>query len=494
MTGPVARRGAVLAVALACGGLVGLAWALASSVAPLPVVAAAVLVLAGAAVLLLAGPRVLWALPLLLFAALPLAYLPVPAPVLTVSPPALVLLAVAVRGLVGGDGPPRWVVTPAGVLVLAFGGWLAVSAAASQQRAVAVGWLVSYGLLVLLPALLATTDARVRGVLRATWVVLGALLGAYALVETFVLQANPLFDPLYASGGSGGPLVQQWSVYRATTSLGHPVSNGAFFAVAVPLALGAALHRRSAPATLAAVLAAGGAVASGSRGAFAAMLAGAAVVVLAPTPGRAARGAGAGKALAALAVAAALVAGSAYLAVRDASGEGAESAAFRVTQVPIALQSVAESPLLGTGPGAASLSQESLLARIGGAGAFESYWLELAVGAGVPGLLLGAAVLAAAAVAALRSGAPDVAGAVVAWAVSATFVNALEGGRPEHLVLGLVLAMGLSGSSRPPARRPGLPGRAPVAYRRGEQERPLPPRTPGQPGTPAPTITASTPG
>jgi O-antigen ligase len=279
------------------------------------------------------------------------------------------------------------------VLVLSLGGWLVVTVVASPYRAITVGWFVSFATLVLLPALLATRDPEVRHTVSRTWIAVAAVLGAYALVEAFVLQANPLFDALYANGPRG-ELVQKWSIYRATTSLGHPISNGGFFAIAVPLALGAALRHRSGPAAAAAVLAAGGVVASGSRGALAAMLAGAAVVVLRPTPGVSrSAGAAAGKALGVMALVATLVLGAAYLAARDASGEGADSAAFRVTQVPVALQSVATSPVFGTGPGAASYSQESLLSRIGGAGAFESFWLELVVGAGVPGLLLGAAVL-----------------------------------------------------------------------------------------------------
>lgn len=437
MTGTWGRGGA----ALVGGGLLGLGLAFAA----VPVLVVVAFGIVGT-LLLMVSQRLLWVLMLVVFAALPLAYLPVPDALLTVSPAVLVVLVLGLRAVLDGRGPRATVIGPAGLLVLALAGWLAVTVASSPYRAVSVGWFVSYACLATLPALLAMRDPRVRDVVSRTWVVLGAVLGAYALVETFVLQANPLLDRFYSAGAD--PLVQEWSVYRATTTLGHPVSNGSFFTVAVPLALGAAVHRRSGAAALAALLAAGGVVASGSRSAFAATLVGAAVVVLLPGARRDGRApAVAARAAGALAIGVALVLGSAYLAVRDDSGEGGTSAAFRVTQVPIALQRVAESPVLGTGPGAASLSQESLLARVGGAGAFESYWLELAVGAGIPGLLLGAAVLVAAVVAAVRTGAPEVAGAVLAWTVSVTFVNALEGGRPEHLVHGLVLALAFSSGS-----------------------------------------------
>ena len=449
--------------AVAGGCLVGLAVAAAGP----PLLLVLGLAVAGV-LLLLVRERTLWVLALVIFAALPLAYLPVPDVLLTVTPPALVLLVLLVRVLVDRGSPPLSSVSSSGVLVLVFAAWLAVAVVASPYRAITVGWFVSFATLVVLPALLATRDPEVRHVVSRTWIAVAAVLGAYALVETFLLQANPLLDAVY-SDGPRTSLVQKWSIYRATTTLGHPISNGGFFAVAVPLALGAALRRRSGPAAAAAVLAAGGVVASGSRGALAAMLAGTVLVVLWPTPGaRRAAETAAGKALGVAALVAAVVLGAVYVAGRDAGGEGSESAAFRVAQVPVALDRVADAPVLGTGPGAASYSQESLLSRIGGAGAFESWWLELVVGAGVPGLLLGAAVLAAATGSALRSGAPDVAGAVVAWTVSASSVNALEGGRPEGLVLGLVLAMALSGSARP--RELGLlstgapvwPGRRPL--------------------------------
>lgn len=442
------RRPGAVAAAAAVGGVLGLGVALVAT----PLLVAAGLAVVGT-LLLAADRRLLWVSALVLFAALPLAYLPVPAGVLTVSPPVLLMLALGLRTVLDrAEG--RVVLSWSVLLTVAFGAWLVVAVVASDDRLVSMGWFVSYGCLVVLPALLAAADSRVRDALRRTWVVLGALLGTYAMLETFVLQANPLLDPIYSSG-MRDPLVQQWSVYRATTTLGHPVNNGAFFAIAVPLALGAAMSHRSWLAAVAAAAAAGGVVASGSRAAFGAMLLGAAVVVLLPPSrqGTRSRAGTAGRAAGALAIVVALIAGTAYLATRGASGEGASSARFRLTQIPIALDKVREAPVLGTGPGTASLSEQSLLARIGGAGAFESYWLELVVGAGVPGLLLGGAVVLAAAVVALRTGAPDVVGALVAWTVTATFLNALEGGRPNQLVLGVVLAMAFAGSAC--ARRPG---------------------------------------
>lgn len=422
------------------GGLAGAAVV----ASPLLIVALAT-AFATATLLVVASRAVLWALALFLFVALPVAFLPVPDILVTVTPPTIIMFVLLVRLLIDGRGLPNLVLSPVAILVLAFGGCLALTVFVSDYRTITVGWFFNYTCLVLLPALLATAETRIRGHLSTVWVVLAAVLGLYATVEAFILQANPIAEA-FLGYGEREPIDQVWSVYRATTILGHPVSNGSFFAIAVPLALGVALHRHSKLAVLAALLAAGGVVASGTRAAFAAMLLGAAITLLIPRKGwitgqipRMVQLGGI------LGICAVMFIGWSYLSVRETSGEGQGSSAFRSAQVPIAMESVRDSPLLGVGPGAASFSHESLLARIGGAGAFESYWLELVVGAGLIGLLLGGLVLACAVAAAVRSRRMDIAGAVVAWVVGATFVNAMEGGRSELFVLGVVLAMAFSG-------------------------------------------------
>lgn len=444
-----------LLLVVAAGAVVGAAF----TVAPVPLLMG--LALAGAAVVFLVVRRsALWALALLVFALVPLTALDVPGVLLTVTPPLLLLLVIAVRRLLDGSGPPRLTLRPVCLLLLAYAGWLAVTALASDYRDITVGWLFSFIGLVILPALLGTTEPRLRDPLRYTWVALGGVLGLYAVAETFVLQSNPLMDILFDHH-----IEQRWSVYRATTTLGHPVSNGLFFAITVPLAVGLAVQRRSGLAAAAALLAAGGVVASGTRSAFAAMLLGAALAVLLPYGRGPVQGAQRlARTIGTATMVGVLVAGWAYLAVRESSGEGQRSAAFRGDQVPVAWEAVEQRPLLGTGPGAASFSHEPLLARIGGAGAFESYWLELVVGAGLPGLFLGVLVTATAGISALRSGAPDVAGAIATWAAAVTFINALEGGRPEFLLLGLLLAMAFSRKpawQQAPSGRPEpLPGGA----------------------------------
>jgi O-antigen ligase len=364
----------------------------------------------------------------------------------TVTPSAFVLLVLAVRRAIAPIPTLRTTIPVAAWVLVGFTTWLAVSAWLSAHRPVTVGWFLSFCTLVVLPALLAMSDPDARRIVQGTWILLAAVLGAYALVETFLLQANPLYDRFYSAAGGG--IEQVWSVYRATTSLGHPLHNGVFFAVAVPLALGRVLATRSRAAVLATMLAMGGLVSSASRGALVAALLGAVLLLVHPARQLLGRRPGGVVRLVGLsAVAVVLTVGVAYVALRSQSVEAGQSLAFRSTEVPVAVQAVERSPLLGVGPGAASLSHQSVLEG-GGAGAFESFWLELVVGAGVPGLLLGIAVLATALAAALRGGAPDVAAALVSYVAAVSAFNALEGGRPELLELGLLMALAFSALSR----------------------------------------------
>jgi O-antigen ligase len=194
------------------------------------------------------------------------------------------------------------------------------------------------------------------------------------------------------------------------------------------------------------VLALGGVVASASRAALVGALVGALVVLLAPAGRARTRGLKGARAAALVGVAVAIAGGTVYVQARSASAEAASSAEFRTAQVPIAVEAVAGDPVFGTGPGAASLTFESLL-RDGGAGAFESFWLELAVGAGVPGLVLVLAVVVAALVSSLRSGVPEMVGALAAYLTVVSVLNSFEGERPQHLLLGLLLAMAFAGAA-----------------------------------------------
>lgn len=403
-------------------------------------------------VLLIALPaRHLWRLALILFAVLPLAWLPVPTIVRTVSPPVVVIgvlmCKLACRRRLGTPS-----LTPRAVLVVGLGVWLLVCVVLSNYRAVGRGWLISFVALTLVTAGAGMLDPATRRVISGCWIIVAAMLGAFAVVEVFLLHANPVYGSLFAAAKP--PLVQHWSVYRATTTLGHPVTNGIFFALAAPMALGRLLTRPTLAASTSLVLILGGVLSAGSRAAFVAAFVGCAVTRIASGSTRSWRGPG----IRLVVITTAVVLAAVSLAVviqRGQSPEGTTSSAFRGSELHVAAVAVAASPIFGVGPGAASLSHKEELSTQGGAGAFESLWLEVSVGAGLPGLFLLTCLLIAGLAASLRARFPDVAGALVSYIITASAYNVFEGGRGGgHLLLGMLLAMAYSpvgsGSRRVP--------------------------------------------
>jgi hypothetical protein len=405
------------------------------------VVAVAVLAISGAVALAVVPRHWLWSIALCVSALIPIQSLPVPHILEVLSPAMIVVAVLAVRTVLGGRSTPFFV-GPQLWLVLALTCWLIVTVVLSIQKGTALGWMVNFLFLVVLPVVIGFGDRRAGRVIESTWIVVGAVLGSYALLEAFVLHANPVYGGMFASGPSH--LTQNWSIYRATTTLGHPVVNGLFFVVAVPLALARMVARdRLGWAVLATALAAGGVIASGTRTAFLAALLSAAVVLFGPTAATMRTRGGVGVRLLVLgAMLLTLVAGIGYLSARNTSAEGSTSDGFRTAMISVARDGVTESPVVGVGPGVASVRwQRWLTGTNGGAGAFESLWLEIVVGTGLPGLALTVAVFATAIGTALRGRATMAAAALAGYLITASGFNVWEGGRPGHVRLGLLLVM-----------------------------------------------------
>jgi polysaccharide biosynthesis protein PslJ len=419
-----------------------------------PVIAAGALVFVLGSVAAAVMPRYwLWPAVLCVSALVPIGNLPVPHILYVLNPAMFVVAVLALRTIFGGRSTPFWV-GPQVWLLLSFTAWLLITVVFSIQRGTAIGWMLTFLVLVVLLALVGFGDQRAGRAVEETWIVLGAVLGAYALVEAFVFHANPLFGGIFTSGPDA--LTQHYSIYRATTTLGHPVGNGLFFVVAVPLALGRMVSRdRVRWHLVATALAAGGVIASGTRTAFVAALISGAVVLFGPASAMMRQRGGVGIRLAvAIAMALTLVLGVWYLSARNSSAEGSSSASFRTTEIAVAKLGIAESPLVGVGPGVAAVRWKTDLTGTNGAGAFESMWLELVVGSGLPGLALSVAVFAAAIGTALRRRATPAAAAMIAFLVTASGFNVWEGGRPSQVRIGLLLVMCLAVAR---------PGRASIA-------------------------------
>ena len=396
-----------------------------------------------------------------IYALVPVKYL-LPDVFATASPSLFVLLVWAVRLLdqqrLSGRRLPRVNVVLA-QLALVAGAWLLLSALISREADAAVGWVFSFALLVLLPFCLAGSEPLAGPLIIRVFAVLAGALSLLAALEAYVLQANPLLGDIYANARNADAFTQIWSVYRATTTLGFPLVNGAFFCVGLPLAVGLFLSTGRRRWLGIALLTAVGLAATSSRGAAVAAVAGVAATIMlhlrprSPDPRR----------VAAAAIAVIALGGVAIIPFtqRASDAEGAASASYRLTVLEPGLRLVAEHPLTGLGSGAASyikgqdpsllegLSRQASIPDL----SFENSWLELLLGAGLPGLLLVAALLFGA-VRAAGTRRPGAAGALVAWMVVAASFNYLDGHRPAHMVLG---ALAFAALSHPRKHAPGPP-------------------------------------
>jgi len=197
---------------------------------------------------------------LLVFAVVPFDYLPARAPLAIVSP--LIILLGLVAAATGGP-PPHWL----------RGVWLAPPVAFAiytiilpvlqphgQLQTVASWTVVVIVALIAVP--LWMTDATVfRPVTRAL-LLIAVGLAVVGGVE-YVTHSNP-YSVLFANAPF--PLVQEWSVYRIMTTLGHPLVNSTFFAAVGSLAFGLFLTRARLGLVIAFAASCSGILLSGSRG------------------------------------------------------------------------------------------------------------------------------------------------------------------------------------------------------------------------------------
>ena len=347
-----------------------------------------------------------------------------------VSPSLLVLMAwVVLEMRQRWCGAPRRTVHPAVLAtVAALSAWLVVGTITSTARLTSASWTLNLLLLGMAPLLL--TGPRGARLLVRAWVVLAAVLGAYALVEGLVLHANPVWGWAGAPGGA-----------RASVSSSTPLTAALFFAPSLVLALAGWLRDRRAGSAACALLVAGGLAASGARGALLACAAGL-LVVLAPTLLRV-RGALRLPVVVALVL---VVLGTGVAAVglaqRDRAGDADGSFLVHARSASTGLLLAREAGWRGFGPGTAYTVKTQTPGPAGDEDrSIENAWLELSVASGLVGAVLLATTVVVAVLLALRRRRWGPAGALVALSADLVTFNALEGARPTSMVLlGLLLA------------------------------------------------------
>ncbi len=311
----------------------------------------------------------------------------------------------------------------AGHVVAFLAAYLVVISAFQDAGSLALGllWSAAIVAVAVLPGYVRRGRLRTDG-LTTTWVVLGFALSCYALVE-YAVRANPLAG-LFRGGEY--PLEQHWSVYRATTVIGHPLLNGTFFAMtgAVAACLVFGGRRRLGLLLLAASAAAE--VATASRGGVFAFVVGVGGAWLLSLRGRAKLQV---LSLGALVVAGALAVaqlGAGPLAARSGSVEAAQSFAVRDYILSGVVEVSGRAYFLGQGPGMSGAiwsEQSGALGRL----VVESSLLQLVLSLGLPGVALLVTAVAIAFTRAVRAGAVVGPSVLVAYLASAVTYNLVEG-------------------------------------------------------------------
>jgi len=342
------------------------------------------------------------------------------------------------------------------VLVVLLSTWLLVACIGSIERYSSLLWVLSFCGLVMAPVLGGARDRR--GLERAlrTWVALASLCGGFAAIEAFVLHRNPLFDWAYHSGSS--PLVQVWDVYRATSTLGHPLTNAVFFATAIPIALGFVGGPHGRRYLVAIAPCAVGLLATASRGAAAGAGVGIVVAVLMAALSRQDRYRSFLRAGIALVMLGALaVIGSGALSERSSSQEATGSASYRSLAFGAGRSLAARSPLTGFGPGVADQAKRQFVSAGDPKAGLEDSWMQIVVGGGLPALALTAALVALACSMAAKARNWGLLGALIAYLIAAATSALVEQQQPYLLFFGILLASSIwLGDRAPPDPDPGL--------------------------------------
>lgn len=367
------------------------------------------------------------------------------------SPAVLVILVWLVRGVIArltlapADRPvvPRY---PAvlQVIVLLLMVWLAFSTVISSSPTSSIQWTIGFALGAIL-VLLSPDLPRSIAFMHGTFAVAGSLLALYAVGE-FVLEANPIYDTLYAALGQDQ--VQHWASYRSSVSFGHPLYAGLFFAMMFGLTLGKRLQGGTVWYLVAAFLAAAGTAVTGSRSALVAL---AAVLAVTVVPALLTRG----RLSIFTRVASVIIilgAGVAVLTLpqiqaRFSSDEASDSNATRGTLIDLTLRVAGIYHWIGSGT---NTSAEAVRPYNVNYALVESGYLQLLVSVGIPGLLLFTALLGITIIVALRRGLLGAAGMMTAYAVAMAFFNILESSIPSLVLIGFCLVSTWGERKSPP--------------------------------------------
>lgn len=308
------------------------------------------------------------------------------------------------------------------------------------------------------PAMLGQTSRDdVWSPIQSTFAGIGVFLGSLALLE-FVFNVNPWFS-LYEQ------YIQQtvWSVFRAMTSMGHPLVTSTIASVALSVCLFPSGEVRRSWYWFGAGGALVALVLSVSRsGVYAIGLAGLVGILAARSKSKHVLSKDKVGLLLLGAIPFGAVAFSPLLTQRSASSEGADSANYRFDMTEKALRLITERPWLGYGPGTSNwVYTETYMGLHSGVARLENSLLQGFVSTGIPAAVLMFAGVIFVVWLAVRRARPSVAAGITAFFVSIAGYNALEADTALLAIIAPLIFLAVmptdEGAETSDLRSPGTP-------------------------------------
>jgi polysaccharide biosynthesis protein PslJ len=338
--------------------------------------------------------------------------------------------------------------------------WAAFASLRSDEVQTGFAWLGSIVVCVFLPLLV--LDARREAeLLRSVWIIGGAIVGAYAVVE-LLIQSSPIYGTIYRAIGVDD--VQHWVLHRSEGSFGHPLLAGTFFSVAAVLGIVAWLSSRRPRDLICGGIAAAAVVATVSRSSMLALGAAiifALVVWVLMNPDRPI-----GKPAffgVVGAIAAIAVLNSTPVTARTDSLESVRSAGARETAIGVALRGAEATGWLGSGPGTSGIT-----GRLFDEVTIENSGLQLLLSVGIPGLLFFSVFLGGVALTALSARDIAAASALLAFGICMVGYNAIDAVRATHLLMGFLVIICLNPITQKPLADTAAHVRRSTTTSRGE--------------------------
>lgn len=403
---------------------------------------------------LMAVPRSwLPGLALATFALVPITYSPMVNPVIGrfMSPALLVVVVWLLRTIFAmraARTPTLWL-SIGGLLVC----WVSVTTAWSLDTQRSLLWTTTFCLVAVVPVLLGTkNDSATASSLSKTWLWLGLILGAMAIVEG-VTQQSFLAAVYQGTDTSRIGITQNWSSIRSTTTLGHPLMNATFFAAAASYALMNASLTKSKLALFSGLVASAGLIFTLSRSGVVALAVGLALGTVAVF---ASRKMAFSRKLTFISIATAVaiaVIASPLVQARSDSSEGSNSARLREVLFKAGLNIAAQDNYLGSGAGTSNIRSSLAGIRL----PLENSYVGVLVSTGAVGLFLLIALFAIAILKAVKHGRFDAAAGMTAFCVQIGAYPLVDNVPIAVLMFGTLAYLGFSKLSDPQHLSPLIP-------------------------------------